>query len=144
VQVLNFPAFELEVREQGQKKFIFDIVRKKLIPLTPEEWVRQHAIHYLIDKHHISAQTIAVERELEFNQLKKRFDILVFGAQNTPKCIVECKAPKVTISRETVIQLATYNRTFQCPWLWITNGIDHFWFAFENGQIKPAEEPEKL
>lgn len=144
MQVLNFPHYQLDIREQGQKKFIFDIVRKKLIPLTPEEWVRQHAIHYLVNHFRIAAQTIAVERELEFNQLKKRFDILVFGAQNSPQCIVECKAPSITITKETIIQLATYNRTFQCPWLWITNGRDHFWFRLENGTIKPAEEPLKF
>jgi type I site-specific restriction endonuclease len=144
VQALNFPAFEPDIREQGQKKFIYDIVRKKLIPLTPEEWVRQHALHYLVNHFSIAAQTIAVEREITYNQLKKRFDILIFQASGKPKCIVECKAPSVKITTETVLQIGMYNTALQCPWLWITNGLDHFWFSFETGQLKPASEPEKL
>ncbi|MBS3913847.1 MAG: type I restriction enzyme HsdR N-terminal domain-containing protein [Bacteroidetes bacterium] len=144
MHALNFPAYSLDIREQGQKKFIFDIVRKKLIPLTPEEWVRQHAIHHFVEHYHIAPSTIAVEREIQFNRMKKRFDILVFGGENLPKVIVECKAPEVKISRETIIQIAMYNQTFQCPNLWLTNGLDHFWFIMENGKLKPSVAPETL
>lgn len=143
MKALHFPAFEFEVREQGQKKLIFDIARKKLIPLTPEEWVRQHALHYLVYHFGVSLELLAVERELQFNQMKKRFDALVFDSQAKPLCIVECKAPHIKISMETVMQIAMYNQTFECPYLWITNGLSHYWFAFENGKINPMAEPKE-
>ncbi len=141
IQKLNFPEYSFDIRIEGQKKLIFDKVRKKFIPLTPEEWVRQNAVEFLKDKLQVKPSNIAVERELKFNTRKKRFDILVFSSGVQPLCIVECKAPDVVIDSNTLLQAAVYNKSFHCPWLWLTNGINHYWLKFENGNIMPASEP---
>lgn len=138
---LHFPDYSFEIKGEGQKKLIFDVVRKKFIPFTPEEWVRQHAIHHLIFSKKCNPAQIAVERELRYHTLKKRFDILIFNGAINPVCIVECKAPEVMITSETVLQAAVYNRTFHCPWLWLTNGIQHVWLQNIDGIIQPGMEP---
>jgi Type I restriction enzyme R protein N terminus (HSDR_N) len=141
---LNFPSYTFDIREQGQKKMIFDMVRKKLIPLTPEEWVRQHAISFLNTHYRIPLSRIAVERELRFNKLRKRFDIVVFSTSATPICLVECKAPEIVLSSETILQIGMYNQTLACPNLWITNGLQHQWFLLELGKLQQAEFPHSL
>jgi len=123
---------------------IFDPVRKKFIPLTPEEWVRQHAIMHLISKFGISAAMLSIERQLTYNQLKKRFDIVASSASAPLLCLIECKAPDVNINRETLLQAAVYNKVLNCKWLWLTNGIDHHWFKFQNGELSNVPEPDDL
>lgn len=132
---LNFPAYSFKIEEQEQKKVIFDPVRKKFIPLTPEEWVRQHCLMHL--KHHygISFTRIAVEREIFSFGMRKRFDIVAFTKNGTPSILVECKAPEVKITKDTLIQAATYNNKLDSQWMWITNGLQHAWFDCRLGKI---------
>jgi hypothetical protein len=141
LETLLFPDYSFTIQTEGQKKQIFDPVRKKFIPLTPEEWVRQHVISHLHHHYGIAFSLISVERELSFNRLKKRFDVMVSCSDRPFACLVEVKAPHVKLSSETILQAAVYNKTYNCPWLWVTNGIQHAWLFIENDTLKPAEAP---
>ncbi|MBL7812402.1 MAG: type I restriction enzyme HsdR N-terminal domain-containing protein [Bacteroidetes bacterium] len=144
MQELQFPAYSFQIRTEGQKNRIFDVVRKKFIPLTPEEWVRQHVLMHLISALGVAPGKLAVERELQWNRMKKRFDVVVWCHETTPVCLVECKAPDVALTTETVIQAATYNHSLQCPWVWITNGIQHVWLHWNGANTVPAVAPQSL
>ena len=96
-------------KEQEQKKVIFDPIRKKFIPLSPEEWVRQHCLCHLIEHFQLPLGLIAVEREIAVHGLRKRFDIVGFAKNGSPLILVECKATSVELTQETLIQVATYN-----------------------------------
>ena len=113
---------------------IFDKLRKKYMVLTPEEWVRQHFVHFLIDKKNYPTSLIALEKQLTINNRKKRTDILVFNSEGTPEIIVECKAPSIKITQDTFDQIARYNLKLQANFLIVTNGLEHFYckMDFEN------------
>ncbi|MCA0428067.1 MAG: type I restriction enzyme HsdR N-terminal domain-containing protein [Bacteroidetes bacterium] len=131
---LNFPenyAFRIEQQEGNQLR-IWDRIRKKWVVLTPEEWVRQHVICYLI-QNNWPASRLSVERQLEVNGLKKRFDVLVFNQQGNPELLVECKAPEIELSEETMLQIATYNTRINANFLLVTNGLTHYFYAW-NGR----------
>jgi len=144
VEPLNFPEFAFRIQEQGQKKQIFDPVRKKFIPLSPEEWVRQHCLQTLHSVYGIAYSRMAVERGLRIAGLEKRFDIVVFSPSGKAHVLIECKAPEVKIKPETLLQILNYNRSLQCPWLWITNGLDHHWALCQDGHCAPHEFPNHL
>ena len=134
MQQLNFPSYSFRLKASKNKTLIFDIVRKKYVVLTPEEWVRQHVMHYLIKHKKYPVSLLAVEKQLEINSLVKRTDIVVFNPQGNPKIIIECKAPKITISQDTFDQIARYNLQLKANYLMVTNGLDHFYclMDFEN------------
>ena len=113
---------------------IFDKLRKKYMVLTPEEWVRQHFVHFLIDKKNYPTSLIALEKQLTINNRKKRTDILVFNTEGSPEIIVECKAPSIKITQDTFDQIARYNLKLQANFLIVTNGLEHFYckMDFEN------------
>ena len=94
--------------------------------LTPEEWVRQHVIHYLLHDKNYPASLMAVERQFIWNKMRKRFDILVFDSKAQPQLIVECKSPRVKITQDAFDQLARYNLNYHAELLMVTNGIDHY------------------
>lgn len=144
LDTLDFPDYEFAFQTVGQKKQIFDPVRKKFIPLTPEEWVRQHVIQHLHHQYGIAFSLISVERELSFNGLKKRFDVMVSCRERPFACLIEVKAPDVKLTAETVLQAAVYNKSYNCPWLWVTNGIRHAWLVVENQSLKPTAPPDSL
>jgi type I site-specific restriction endonuclease len=144
VEQLNFPEFSFRIQDVGQKKSIFDPVRKKFIPLTPEEWVRQHCLQTLHAIHGLPFQRIAVERGLKVAGLEKRFDIVAFDRQGKPLVLVECKAPEVPIKPQTLLQILGYNYSLQCPWLWITNGRDHHWAQCKDENCQPCGFPKDL
>ncbi len=123
---LNFPPIDAQIRVQNGKQFIYDIIRKKYIALTPEEWVRQHLVHFLINERQCPKGLIAVERGLKHNGLQRRFDVVVYSRNLTPWLIVECKAPQVAITQQTFDQIARYNMSLQVPYLLVTNGLQHF------------------
>lgn len=123
---LNLPSCELKIREHGAKTEVFDVIRKKYVVLTSEEWVRQHFIHYLVHYRQVPPTLIVVESALMFNRLKKRSDIVVFNTKGKPCLVVECKAPGVAVSQNVFDQAAMYNMTLRVPYLVITNGMDHY------------------
>ena len=106
---------------------IFDKLRKKYVVLTPEEWVRQHFVHFLIDQKKYPETLIAIEKQLTINNLKKRTDILIFNSDGKPEVVIECKAPSIKISQKTFDQIARYNLQLKADFLIVTNGLTHFY-----------------
>lgn len=138
---LNFPSYEFRIEHKEQDLKIYDGFRKKWVILTPEEWVRQHVLAFLVQTKNYAASLIAVERSLVFNTRRKRFDILVFDKQAKPFMLVECKAPEVALSAETLMQVCTYNTVFKVPFLFISNGLSHLLFSL-NEQEKYVSASE--
>tara|TARA_B100001248_G_C27367932_1_gene450039 strand:+ start:441 stop:881 length:441 start_codon:yes stop_codon:yes gene_type:complete len=124
---LNFPNYEFRLKKDGQKRFIFDLIRKKYIELTSEEWVRQNCVQFLIEEKKISRFSIAIEKEIEFNGLKKRFDIVSYSSEGNIKLLVECKAPNIEINQKTFDQILIYNKILKSKYLMVTNGINHYY-----------------
>ena len=132
---LNFPAYNFKIKRQENANYVFDIIRKKFILLTPEEWVRQHLVHFLANDRGFPLSRIAVERGLKVNGLKKRFDVLIFDSLGMPQLLAECKAPDIKLSEETLMQVSVYNSHFGAGHLLVTNGLQHFYFYSKNGKM---------
>jgi hypothetical protein len=126
MEQLDLPVFQFKLKQAGARQQIFDPIRKKYVVLTPEEWVRQNFIQYLIQNKKFPASLIAVEAGLKYNQLQKRLDVLVYSKQGVPHLMIECKAPNVKISQDTFDQIARYNMIFKVKYLVVTNGLQHF------------------
>lgn len=122
---LNLPEFDFRLKRAEGKVWIFDAVRKKYLVLTPEEWVRQHFVHYLMTEKKVPRTLIRIEGGLLYNELQKRSDIAVYDRHGQPWMIVECKAPTIRISPDTLAQVAVYNSSLQAPYVCITNGVLH-------------------
>lgn len=132
---LKYPAFDVRLKKNKDKTHIFDTVRKKWLVLSPEEWVRQHLLHYLINQLGISAGRIAVEKELQLNDLKKRFDVVVYDKSLNPWLIVECKAPYVPLDLTVVEQAKRYNLVLRAELLMITNGVSDLVLNKQNKEV---------
>jgi hypothetical protein len=141
---LNFPQFDFSSRMDEQKKLIFDRVRKKFIPLTPEEWVRQHCIDFLIDYFNLSPNLIAVERQIKVDGKPKRFDIVSFSTKGTPQILIECKAPDTPISAKTLTQAGLYLSKIDSEYMWLTNGLQHIWMLKSEGKFSVIEFPKTI
>ncbi|MFA5620735.1 MAG: type I restriction enzyme HsdR N-terminal domain-containing protein [Weeksellaceae bacterium] len=134
--VLNFPEkYQFRLKQIQENHLIFCFIRKKWLHLTPEEWVRQHVIQYLIHTGNFSSSAINSEVIVEINGLKKRADIIVYQKEK-PFLIVECKSPIVQISQETFDQIARYNFQLKSNYLMVTNGLQHYYcqMDYENEQ----------
>jgi hypothetical protein len=125
-QPLNLPPAPLRLRTHEGKQQVFDSCRKKWIIITPEEWVRQHLLHYLITEKQYPQALLAVEKTITLNGLSKRCDIIAFNKRGKGILLVECKAPDVTISQQTFDQIARYNLSLDIDWLLVSNGLTHF------------------
>jgi hypothetical protein len=125
MQELNLPFYNITIKEENGKQFIYDDIRKKYLSLTPEEWVRQNFIKYLISEKNVPASLIVIEKGLKLNELSKRADILIYK-DSSPILLVECKAPKVKITQDTFDQISRYNLIFKVPYLIVTNGLNHY------------------
>ena len=132
MQKLNLPSYSFKIKSKENKQFIFDIIRKKYVVLNPEEWVRQHIIHYLTTDKGYPTSLIAVEKQLTINTLIKRFDILVFNTKGLPELVIECKAPSIKIAQETFNQIARYNLTLNAEFLMVTNGLQHYFCKLDH------------
>lgn len=126
MQALNLPPYQFKLKNNGAKSHIFDAIRKKYVVLTPEEWVRQNFLQYLIREKKYPASLIAVEAGLKYNQLQKRMDVLIYDKQGSPHLMVECKAPEIKITQDVFDQVARYNMVFKVKYLVVTNGLHHF------------------
>lgn len=123
---LNFPAYPFRLKEEAGKTYIFDELRKRFLVLTPEEWVRQHLVKFLIAEKKYPRTLIKLEGGLKLNALQKRSDILIFNTRGEKIMLVECKAPSVKITQETFDQVARYNFVHRVQWLVVSNGLQHF------------------
>ena len=127
MQTLNFPKFTFRFKNSENKTSIFDVIRKKLVILQPEEWVRQHCVQFLIQEKNYPISLINIEKELIINGLKKRYDIVVFDTKGQIHLIVECKSPNVPITQTTFDQVARYNLALNATYLMVTNGLNHYY-----------------
>jgi len=123
---LNLPSFNLKIKEEKGISYIFDQIRKKYLVLTPEEWVRQHLINFLINVKKYPGSLMRLEGGLKLNNLQKRSDILLFNKHGEKILLVECKAPSVKINQDTFDQIARYNFVHKVEWLLVSNGMQHF------------------
>ena len=134
MQKLNFPTYSFRFKNSENKVSIFDEIRKKFILLTPEEWVRQHVIHFLLLDKNYPKSYINLEKLIKINDLSKRYDGVVFQPNGEIFLLIECKAPEVAISQQTFDQIARYNLVLKAKYLMVTNGLNHYFcqMDFEN------------
>ena len=131
---MNFPVYSFRFKNSENKVSIFDEIRKKFILLTPEEWVRQHVVQFLLQDKKYPKSYINVEKLIKINDLSKRYDGVVFQPNGEIFLLIECKAPEVQISQQTFDQIARYNLVLKAKYLMVTNGLNHYFcqMDFEN------------
>lgn len=142
MEKLNFPNYKVLIKNKENKSYIFDRVRKKWLLCTPEEWVRIHCLYYFIETKDYPESLIRIERELKVYNTLKRFDLLIADSSMKPFILVECKAPYVKITQNTFDQILRYNLELKCPYLMISNGLNHYYckMNFEENQISLVKE----
>lgn len=142
MQSLRFPPYQFRFKNSENKVAIFDTIRKKFIVLTPEEWVRQHVVHYLIDDKKYPKSYINVEKRIKINGLTKRYDAVVYNPDGSLFLLVECKAPEISITQSTFDQIARYNLALKAQYLMVTNGLNHYFcqLDYENERYHFLEE----
>ncbi len=123
---LNLPTYSFNIKLIEQRKYIFDFIRKKFVILTPEEWVRQNFLRYLVEEKKYPASLIFVEKEFKLNNLSKRSDGVVYDKTGKPILIMEFKAPEVKIDQKVFDQIARYNLKLQVKYLIVSNGMGHY------------------
>ena len=146
MQELNFSDYIFRFKNSENKVAIFDEIRKKFIILTPEEWVRQHVVQFLIVEKKYPKSYINVEKILKINNLTKRYDVVVFNSDGSLFLLVECKSPDVKISQATFDQISRYNLALKATYLMVTNGLNHYYceMDFENESYRFLQELPNL
>lgn len=142
MQKLNFPSYTFRFKNSENKTAIFDEIRKKFIILTPEEWVRQHVVRFLVEEKQYPKSLINVEKVLLVNGLRKRYDIVVFNPDGSIQILVECKAPEVKITQITFDQIARYNMTMKSNFMMVSNGLNHYFCQMDYENEKYQFHPE--
>lgn len=120
---LNLPPYQIRVKETGSRKQVFDILRRKYVALTPEEWVRQHFIHYLIEHKNYPASLLANEVPLQIGEKRMRADSVLYDNQLHPRIIIEYKAPNITLTQKVFDQITVYNLLLHVDYLIVSNGM---------------------
>lgn len=138
--IVNYPEPAFRLRKEEGREFIFDQLRKKWILLTPEEWVRQNFVQYLLQVKKYPASLVAIEKEIQLDELKKRFDVLVYSNEHRPWLMVECKSMDVKLDDAVLQQLLRYNVSVPVSYLVITNGTDCFAWQRKEGTLLQLEE----
>ena len=123
---LNLPTYSFNIKLIEQRKYIFDFIRKKFVILTPEEWVRQNFLRFMVEEKKYPASLIAVEMEFKLNNLSKRSDAVVYNKKGKPILIVEFKGPDIKINQKVFDQIARYNMKLNVNFLIVSNGMEHF------------------
>ena len=126
MQKLNFPQYQFRFKNTENKIGIFTPLRKKFVILTPEEWVRQHCVHFLMNEKKYPITLLNEEKKVNVNGMSKRYDIVAYKNNGKVKLIVECKAPSVQITQTTFDQIARYNLSLNADFLMLTNGLNHY------------------
>lgn len=119
---IEYPPYQPKIKEEQGREFIFDETRRRWVVLTPEEWVRQNFLQYLIQVKHYAPSLIAIEKEILLGEIKKRFDIVVYDTNTKPFMLIECKEMNVELTQKVLDQALRYNITMQVPYVVITNG----------------------
>jgi type I site-specific restriction endonuclease len=136
---IEYPPYQPKIKDQQGKEYIFDEFRKRWIFLTPEEWVRQNFIQYLTLIKKYPASLIAIEKEIKLDELKKRFDIVVYDRNSKPWMIVECKEMNVALDKTVLDQVLRYNISLKVPYLVITNGSYCMALQLKNGEMQAID-----
>jgi hypothetical protein len=139
---LNFPSYPLDVRKTGGKLYVYDVIRRKYVRLVPEEWVRQHMVHYLLEELEYPKSMIRTETGLRYHRLHKRSDVVVYDNSGAVYLVIECKAPTVRIDQHTVDQLSVYNQQYKAQYLALTNGLRHYVVRMDYGRGIGSAEAE--
>lgn len=126
MQALNLPPFAHKLTQSGEHLLIWDQLRRRNMVCTPEEWVRQHVVHYLIEHLGYPRGLLSLERGHTYNTRRKRTDLHALGPDGQPLLLVECKAASVPLTSAVAMQIATYNQTISAPLLLVTNGVQHY------------------
>lgn len=128
---LNLPQVKLNMIPENERVKVLDVIRQRYVVLTPEEWVRQHVVHYLISYLEVPQTLIGVEQALKVGRMEKRSDIAVYSREGKPLLLVECKAPSVKLSQEVIDQALRYNMSLHVQFVMITNGLSHMGYAID-------------
>lgn len=134
--IITYPEPSFRVKKEGDKDYIFDNIRKKWLLLTPEEWVRQNFVQYLVQVKKYPVTLVALEKMILLGELKKRFDILVYDQQHQPWMMIECKSPSVNLDNAVLHQLLRYHITVPAGLLVITNGEYSYAWEKREGQLQ--------
>ncbi len=126
MEPLNLPTYSFRLKEEKGKKYIFDEIRRRFVLLTPEEWVRQHMVNYLVTEKHFPRLLISVEKGFSQNRNRQRYDLLVYNKSGHPIMIIECKAPGMEINQQVFDQAGRYNNRHKASYMLITNGVKHY------------------
>ena len=137
---IKYPAYQPKIKKEDTREFIFDEVRKRWVVLTPEEWVRQNFLQYIIVVKKYPAALIAVEKEIKLGDQKKRFDIVVYDKNSRPWMIIECKEMNVALSETVLQQVLRYNINLQARYVVITNGNECLAFEKQHNNFLPLEK----
>lgn len=142
MQELNIPKTDLKIVTEDGKQQVFDVLRRKYVALTPEEWVRQQFVHYLIRHKGYPAECIGNEVSLTLNGTRKRCDTVIYGTEAQPIVIVEYKAPSVAITQRVFEQISRYNIRLRVQWLIVSNGLQHYCcrIDYEHGTYEFVED----
>ena len=126
MQELNLPKYEISVKRNGERLTIFDFLRRRHVALTPEEWVRQHFVHFLVEHKGYPKGLLANEVELSVGEKNLRCDSILYDPSLKPRMIVEYKAPSVAVTQKVFQQIATYNLLLHVDYLVVSNGLTHY------------------
>ena len=136
---VHYPSPSFKIKQEHERHYVFDAIRKSWLLLTEEEWVRQNFINYLVTELNYPAALIALEKELELNGMKKRFDVLVYNKEHVPWMLIECKAPQVVLSDDTLAQVLRYHMSIPVTFLIITNGQSTYGWQKIGSELKLLE-----
>lgn len=123
---LNLPPADLKLSQREGQTYVFDTLRRRYIKLTPEEWVRQHFVHFLINHKGYPQEMLANEVSLSLNSTTKRCDTVLYDTETHPRMIIEYKAPHIALSQRVFDQISRYNIVLRVPYLIVSNGLEHY------------------
>lgn len=142
MQRLNLPDYQFKIKQGGTRTVIFDAVRMRYVSLTPEEWVRQNFMRYLVSEKGYPQSLMAVEKQISLNGKMFRFDLVVYNRNGNPALVAEFKAPEIKITQEAFDQVVRYNYSLMVEHVVVSNGMQHFVceIDYENNSFRYLEE----
>ncbi len=133
---IEYPLYNPLIKREDRREYIFDAIRKKWVVLSPEEWVRQNFLQYLVQVKKYPASLLSIEKEIRLGELKKRYDIVVYNTDAQPWMVIECKEMQVNLNEKVLDQILRYNMALNVPYLVITNGVYCFAFSRLDGSFR--------